>query len=60
MRNALAKLAGETGRVEDAARVKEGDNVWYRAEIDRRDQADLKVKATAEGTILEQVEESDD
>lgn len=60
VRAAFTQLAGETGEIDDAAKVTEGTQVWYRAEIELPGKPDLKVKANADGVILEQVEEEDD
>lgn len=60
VRATFAKLAGDRGGIDDAAKVTEGTQVWYRAEIELPGKPDLKVKVSTEGEILEQVEEEDD
>lgn len=56
---ALKNLAGTTARIEDVKKVTKGQEVTWRAELDRKHTPDTKVRLDAQGKVLEQTEDVD-
>lgn len=60
VRDALKKLAGNRLTVDDVEKVTEGSTISYKAELESNGGKDRKVRISASGDVLENVEEKND
>lgn len=59
VRAALTKLAGTDARIEDVKKVTKGQEVTWKAELDRKNAPDTKIRLDSQGAVLEKTEDAD-